>query len=568
MILESFQHWEELGQQLEKSISTYLDACSILEASTSGDPASAHDLVPRIDRCLDSFSACLSQRLASAHSSIVRTRNNIASPAHRLPNEILSKIFHIAIYSIDVKETRQLSCEYTIRTIYQRLHALAGVCSAWRRVGLEEAFWSLVPIIEHPSGCYTPTAAQLSLERAPNYRLRLAGYLKDSRPDIQEFTVRMFSQHGPRFDSINLHSDSLISLVQSMGAWIDRISGGQVSIKNLSLCYSTHPQPQLHRPLGATEGLFPLDSPRWPEFERLIESLRVLHIWGLMLPIESLSLRHLTQLTLQEIRLNNNLVFASSLRALASCSQLQTLEIISVVVLIWTTEEDFLRDLPIFLPSLQYLYMEDLLAPLLQLTLRSISPGSHLVAINWTDSSSSALRGLSAPLFPTEMSLSDFKIDVLFISSRRYTLRRRMRDIRFALETMPTITRLYLDSLVVDSEVLDCLMPTAVTPEEPPTNPRGFPELKILHVSRSHCHDPKALQRLPKVAASHPLEELGIGIGANCNCSPIPASQDGFDSEIELVWESLVNAAPKVRRLPTKASEMSDVAFERSVWRL
>ncbi|CAE6437056.1 unnamed protein product [Rhizoctonia solani] len=564
----AFHQWEVLDQKLEKAIATYLDACTALESSASADPASTNDLVPRIDRRLDSFSTCLSQRLTSAHSSIVRTRNKLVSPAHRLPNEILLKIFHMVIYSIDVKETSQLRCEYAIRTIYRHVHALAGVCSVWRRVGLDEAFWSLVPIIEHPSGRYMTTAAQLSLERAPNHRLCLAGYLKDNLPDIPDFITKVLLKHGARFDSINLQSGSLAGLAQCMGALIDSTSGGQVSAKSLSLHYSTCTQPGLHRPQGVTERLFPVDSSRWPESECLTSSLRVLHIRGLQLPIEDLSLRNLTQLTLQGISLNNNLVFASSLRALASSSQLKTLEIISVLVLIWTTEEDFLRDLPIFLPSLQCLYMEDLLAPLIQLTLRSISAGSHLVAINWTDSSSSSLRGLSAPLFPTEMSLREFKIDVLFISGGRYTLRQRINHIRFTLETLPTITSLYLDSLVIDSEVLDGLMPTAVTHEEPHTNPRGFPELKALHISRSHCHDPKALQLLPKVVASHPLEELGIGIGTECSCSPIPFCQDGFGSEIELVWESLANAGPKLRRLPTKGSEISHIQFEKSIWRL
>ncbi|CAE7073243.1 unnamed protein product [Rhizoctonia solani] len=575
MINLNVQRWEDLGQQLETVIAAYLDASIVLESSPPSDSTSVCDLVRRVEHRLDSYSSLLSERLASARLSITRTRNRLVSPVHRLPDEVLLKIMRIAIYSIDVKEPRQLSCEYTVRTIYRRLHAFIGVCSVWRRVGLDSNFWSVVPILDHPSGRYMTTAAQLSLERAANRHLHLVACLNTSRPDIKDFVISTISQHGRQFDTINIYSDSNGPLFQIIDELMSSIPSERSSIKNLLLYYFISVDRRVPDSfVGTFEPITHPTRDRRLKFERLMESLQVLHMCGVLVPFEGLSFRNLVQLKLQAMRLTSNLVFESSIRALASAPNLQKLDIISVSLEIWTTEDGFMDGPPIILPSLQHLYFEGVTALLLQLTLRLISPGSHLVTVNWTKKGHQSMQWNPASFFSSEIDSHHLKVDILLINGD--TLGQSDNMIRAALEAFPTIKTLHLDSFLVNSGLLGELVSNTEAHEsndsESHTHSSQFPKLKTLYISRSHVHDPEVLRDISKVVANHPLEELGIGISLDCMCSPlVPShedSQDALESEVGAIWNTLAGVVPRMKLLPAKASEISSIAFENHVWQL
>ncbi|KAG8758850.1 hypothetical protein FRC11_002931 [Ceratobasidium sp. 423] len=252
----------------------------------------------------------------------------------------------------------------------------------------------------------------------------------------------------------------------------------------------------------------------------------------------------------------------------------------------------------ISLPSLQYPYLEDLNLDVLQYILGSIAPGPHIATLNWTD----RCYGIAAEDGYDTYAISDLhlnisRIDVLMLR-RESGVSFSADRIHALLQAMPTITSLYLDSVYLDSKVLHALVPPARSKERVNPDSTGrtsaeqnrddhdFPELKKLHISRSHCHELSALRDLSLVAANHPLDELGIGIGSDCDCDKdelrfslgIPehenlprqrTDQVDVDLEMEQVWSSLASSVPRLVRLSGNPSDMPPaIEFESRVWQL
>ncbi|CAE7073224.1 unnamed protein product [Rhizoctonia solani] len=299
---DALKRWEDLGQFLEKAIIAYLDACHDLETALPNHSTRTSELLSRIEQRIAIFPTIISGPLASVQASIKRIRNSLASPVHRLPNEILARIFYISMYSVDVTDPLQVSRKHSATFIYRRLHVLAGVCSAWRRIGLQGYFWSLIPIVAKPNheygDEYTVAAARLSLQRAANLPLHLVTCIDScatSAEIARNFILETVSLHGPQLSTVDVSDSSTGFFVSFLNVLLGSIASKQSTIHQLSLrCFQS---------FGLTPSLInDTGSPLPPAFHHLMNSLERLRIFRLRLPFRDISFGKLVEIRLQDIK--------------------------------------------------------------------------------------------------------------------------------------------------------------------------------------------------------------------------------------------------------------------------
>ncbi|KAH7339168.1 hypothetical protein B0J17DRAFT_768153 [Rhizoctonia solani] len=516
--LQDIRNWEDLGQQLEKTAAGYLKSCSALELSgvTHLKP---NELISRIDQRLNSFDALITHQLNSARSSMACLRNKLVSSIHRLPDEIISRVFEFAVNLYTVELPHHLSFQHRTQVIYRNLHALLGVCTTWRRVGLSHcALWSLVPVVRNRNDRFMPTAAQLSLQRAAGTKLYLVAEFDGHRHDIQTYIQDVLTRFGPRFSTVNIHSDAMAPIRVAVRKFVWSVRNTTNSLTGLSLC---HHRRDKFTPRGIDDIYVQSDSDQG-DFNRLLESLQLFRLCGMKIHFGGVSFKNLTELRLQDMWAGRTVDIEDLLWSLSSSSRLRRLEIISIFHhpnQPNTTPRSY--DFPIILPALEYLYLEDLYKDLLNLILDSIAPGSHHTTLH--------LTGKCIRTYPPrdnevlgfhDSRLCDFKIDTLMIG---HNLGGHEAAIRPLLEMLPTITSLYLDCLTLSPSGLRSI----INPADPHnTGPgHGFPRLNKLYIGQSFFPDISGLDTLKEVVASHPIIELGLGVGI---------SQHTADGEIRL----------------------------------
>ncbi|KAG8731310.1 hypothetical protein FRC11_004534, partial [Ceratobasidium sp. 423] len=378
--LQDIHRWEEIGHQLEKTVVEYLKSCSTLEFPSVNHLNPDH-LISRIDHRLSSFDALITRQLYLARLSMASLRNRLASSIHRLPDEILARVFHFAVDLYDVEQPHHLSSQYRTQIVYRNLHALLGVCSTWRRVGLFDCtLWSLVPVVRNRNDRFMPTATQLSLERAAGSKLHLVAELNSDRSDMRNYVRDTLAEFGPRFKTINLHSDSMASIRVAVYRFVKSVRNTPSSLTGLSLC---HHRLDKFLPRGIDDIYVQSDSEQ-RDFNRLLGSLQVLRLCGLKIHFGGVSFKNLTELRLQDMWAGRTVDVEDLLWSLSS-SPLRRLEIISVFH--HPNQANTIPrpyEFPIELPALEILYLEDLFKDLLDLILGSIAPGSHHTTLHLT----------------------------------------------------------------------------------------------------------------------------------------------------------------------------------------
>ncbi|KAJ1302989.1 hypothetical protein OPQ81_003281 [Rhizoctonia solani] len=541
----------------------YLKSCSRLELPGVNYLSPDH-LISRIDRRLHSFDELITRQLNLARLSMASLRNKLASSVHRLPDEILARVFHFAVGLYDVEEPQHLSSQYITQTIYRNLHTLLGVCTTWRRVGLSDCnLWSLVPIVRNRNDRFMPTAAHLSFERAAGSKLHLVAELKSDRLDMRNYVRDVLTEHGPRFNTINLHSDSMAPIRVAIYRFVKSIRNTPNLLTGLSLC---HHRPDKFMSRGIDD-IYVQSDPEQGDFNRLLESLQVLRICGLKIHFGGVSFRNLTELRLQDMWAGRTVDVQDFLWSLSS-SQLRRLEIISVFHnpnQANTTPRSY--DFPISIPTLELLYLEDLFKDLLDLILESIAPGSHHTTLN--------LTGKCIRTYPPhddqvlgfhDSKLRNFKIDTLMIG---HNLGSHEAALRPLLEMVPTIKALYLHCLT--------LMPSTLRPLINPVGrnsteiARKFPRLTKLYIGQSFFPDISGFHALKEVVASHPIMELGLGVGLSDNTEDIPILHhiQNPHEQLDPFREWFLKTVPKVVWLPGGDSiKPYAVEFESEVWQL
>ncbi|GAB1524811.1 hypothetical protein RhiTH_007967 [Rhizoctonia solani] len=554
--------WETTAHHLENAVIAHLDSCSGLALPDLHTHDPAH-LLSQIEHQLHSFDTLIISRLNAARSSMACFRNRLASPIHRLPDEILSRIFDYSINLYDIEQSHHLSSQYRTQVIYRNLHTLLGVCSVWRRVGMSHcALWSLVPVVRNRNDRFMSTAAQLSLERASGSKLHLVAELNRERLDMENYVREMLTEYGPRFSTINLHSDSMAPIRVAVRKLVKSVRNASSSLTGLSIC---HHRPDKFMARGIDD-IYGQSDPDQDDFNRLLEPLRVLRLCGLKIHFGSLSFRNLTELRLQDMWAGRTVDVQDFIWSLSSAAQLRRLEIISILNhpnQINTTPRSY--DFPITLPALEVLYLEDLFKDLLDLILESIAPGSHHTTLH--------LTGKCVRTYPPrdnevlgfhDSKLGNFKIDTLMIG---HDLGGHGPALRPLLEMLPTIKTLYMDCLTLTPSNLRPLINHA-GPGKPPVN---FPRLTKLYIGQSFFPDISGLHSLQEVVASHPIMELGLGVGLR----EFTETRDTLrhiqepHEQMDPFREWFLSTVPKVVWLPAGDSmKPYALEYESEVWQL
>ncbi|KAG8723009.1 hypothetical protein FRC11_002598, partial [Ceratobasidium sp. 423] len=207
--------WEDASASLASALTNYLDLCLSLESKYLR-VAMTSNLVDRIDSNLGNLHSLMEQQLSKSRSALARTRNRLASPLYRFPEEILSQIFMDVIHDYYplMEGTAPIPMEDHLTYTYRGLHGLLRVCSVWRNVALRQAaLWSTIPILNSAfgtpvSGCVLYRETSLSLQRAGGAGLHLAGVL-----GLSEYEkTKLLPDYVSRFQTINLKSQYLHSI--------------------------------------------------------------------------------------------------------------------------------------------------------------------------------------------------------------------------------------------------------------------------------------------------------------------------------------------------------------------
>ncbi|KAG8731311.1 hypothetical protein FRC11_004535 [Ceratobasidium sp. 423] len=556
--LAAITRWEELGRQLEKTVDAYLDSCTGLELPIFNCTPSAGELVSKVEDRLHSFDD-ITNRLGSARSSLVRTRNNMAAPILRLPNEILSRIFDLAIRIVDIGASNELSADCLTRTRYHALHNLLGVCSKWQQVGVSQSrLWSLIPVIRHMDDRLDWAAAQLSLDRAIGCGLHLVAELPFFRQDIQLFIHDALNEYGPRIGSINLQTDVAPLLYGAINAFIQATSNSTRRLHDLSMCFRRfginhlRHHPYLCRP----------EVPGYADFNHMLESLRVLRLRQVNINFRDVSFRSLTELRLQQVALGSNAKLVESLLSISSSPELRNLEIISVVTF-GNTAGSTLSYSSISFPGLHRLYLEDLYQDTLNLLLALVKPGSHRLILHLTRNCDRICRALDPYLAQQVrfrgLRLQDFQVDTLMLGSHFGTAcRANFRDV---LELVPTATSFYIDSRCLSPDYL----PNMTSPVDPNSKNSNLTRLYITRSSIPFSN----IGALKDLVASHPIEELGIGISVtDLGGGELVDSHDlqSPHEQLDPIRNWILDVVPRVVWL--SAYKPSVLEFESDIWQL
>ncbi|KAG8730563.1 hypothetical protein FRC11_006410 [Ceratobasidium sp. 423] len=556
---ENLNRWEAIGRALDKTATAYLNSCKALDHPIPVYSPGAREMIWKIDERLRSIDDLVTRRLSLARSSLTRTRNRLAAPIFCLPDDILSRIFQIAVNFAEI-ETYDRSARHMVNARYRHLHALLGVCSTWRRVIVSQgSFWSIVPVVPQMSDRFMATAARLSLDRSAACRLHFVAELSNNRLDMCKFICDVLSQYGPRFKSVNIKGNCELTIIPVIHALIKGAMRSPGSLTHLSMCCHQvrmigHAQFDwgfVYRPNGLEQAMF----------NRMLESLHILKLRGVDIDFTGITFKSLTELRLQAIKLQNNARLEGFLWALSSSPQLRTLEIISIIIPGNASESTTAYKF-ISLPALRLLYLEGLYQDTLNLVLASIKPGSYRVTLCLTSECLYVYRPEAAEIVGFHgLRLQGIRVDKLILTPRFIEL--SANGLRDLLELTPTVTSLHIDGRYLTSHSLDQIV-------RPTDSNSSFPKLAELNVTRC-CVFVDDLDILKAAVASHPIGMLGLGITV-CWTSDGKPPYHRFrnpHARLNSIRKWLWNTVPRVKWLPDGSKpESPGPEFESDTWSL
>ncbi|KAJ1304404.1 hypothetical protein OPQ81_005553 [Rhizoctonia solani] len=514
----AIREWKEAGAELSNSLSKYLDLCSSLKTTSLQEGVRALDLANRVDSVLRTLHAKLDQQLALSRAALSRTRNELISPLHHLPEELLSEIFMNIVFGDDVWEDPDgfgpCSMEGSLSAMRQHLYRLLHVCSTWRNVILaRDIFWSTVGtyrVWASSHGSFlSRTNVNLHIRKSEGVNLHLVVAL----PLAEDFELDGLREHASQFRTINIESEyngpsSSVKNVIDIFLKNRPSSLSELSISHVtSESYATHILPEeMH--------IVHYNSSDWVSFLAIVKSLSVLRIKGATLSWRHMAFSNrLVELRLQTITIGHDSEFAVFLGVLSSAPELRDIKLISVVTL--SDQATPWRTIPgqqhVILPKLKSLLLEDLYFNTLESLFRWLVLGSCQLTLYLTDHSRETASSNSEPE-PVDIEnlyslLRTITVATLVLSESQL-LRNMLHGL---LESMPTLKNLKMHLWECDPIGRDALKwpgPQATWSEL--ADGVSFPKLEQLYLSSLRMGDDND-EVLKEVVASHSIQKMVLG---------------------------------------------------------
>ncbi|CAE6507451.1 unnamed protein product [Rhizoctonia solani] len=505
----AIKQWEDAHGLLSAALKGYLDSCTSLETILGFrcNYQNTRGVAFRIESTLIPLQCDTTQQLARITSTLIRTRNRLASPIFRLPDDVLLEIFLHVVYA---PENQTLSVEEYIWMMHSSRYNLMAVCSDWRNFAYNQGvFWEVIPAsdawIEHE-------VTERSIQRAGNRSLRLVMMPNSSISRL----IKIVKEHISRFCSLNVQSyclNDIHDLIRQLSRDDSRISELSIHYGNLS-----------YRPPDELESAFLIypESLDQAPFTRLIQPLSVLRLSNCLVQWANTSFSdRLVELFIRGVKLpNSGSAMASFLSAIASANELRNLKVIDLKACYNPAETAGLMARPnIVFPKLQTLVLQNLLFNVLELLLLVIAPGSHHLTLNITNQVVQTLHLFDPTGFDSYEAvepdrlialLSRFNIDRLSLLGWPYEPNWLTGlEVRRLLDLLPGhgSKEMELDGWRIDQDFCRELSTTATSTSE---NERGnlvVPRLESLEFRRVSLSDEEGFKRL---LGSIPVRKLAF----------------------------------------------------------
>ncbi|KAJ1300861.1 hypothetical protein OPQ81_002500 [Rhizoctonia solani] len=416
-----------------------------------------------------------------------------------LPEEILIDIFFLVLNHASPGTPRERPFERTVQPYYKQLFILLSVCSDWRRICQNRgAFWSLISARKYWK---TPESIiNLCLERAQGSDLHLDGELGDV-PNSR--LLEIITAYGSRTRTLNLSGENPEILRTTVTSLLGQSKPGHISSLFLRNDRNTLDDNSHH----TWPFLFPLASPEYTLLNGFTDSLKALRLSGFRLDWGQAGFSKLVELKIQHICFDSLSEIADLLHTIAASPQLKRVQMNDLrchLDDINTQRIDRPGSLPVFHPSLQFLFLKNIRWSLLILILRSIIPGGYKIAIGYS-------RRVYLRRYPKDLDvlresvLQSFNIDTLMIS-RNWAYRSHI--LHYLLEAMPTIQALSISHGEFVKETFQALIRPVESSMD--GNRMFFPTIRRLHIMGS-TFEPLDLDGLKEVVDSHAIQELKLG---------------------------------------------------------
>ncbi|GAB1518564.1 hypothetical protein RhiTH_001625 [Rhizoctonia solani] len=538
------KEWEEAGASLLAAFKKYADMCTgIVKLPTDG--GSVEDLAPRIESILHTVHATISEGLPKATAILTRLQNKLASSISHSPEEIMVEIFTNFIFDDggpDLFTIRPM--DQRVWLIYDRLHTLRGVCSAWRDIIMDRgSLWSVIPMIRTRShGEIAPY--EFSLQRAGKGTLHLAAFHRCFVFWERDFT-KLISEYGPQLRTINiiLNNTHLETVRETVCTLLDHDLTGSLSEFSVALeeLRFKHREDSDYHDWDYTvpefprefDYLFPCDSPQHTSFALLLNSLVVFRIKNVLLHWEHISFSsRLTELHIQSIKLGYDDAIVPFVQTLSSAPELRVLKVIEVETFRNISKSPKVSALiPVELPKLQTLILYNLYFNTFNIVLRMIAPGKHRLSLGLDSASFETNQppGVAADDFSNSHISGDEDMDVdggdnpINISELlnalgtthvdKLRLEAPINTIRTLLRGLQALLTLELNRWIIDESIpewsatkLDRYHDHDASPDFPH---HLLPELESLHLTCLSIGN-HSIQPFQKMVASYPLKRIGI----------------------------------------------------------
>ncbi|KAG8754019.1 hypothetical protein FRC11_006899, partial [Ceratobasidium sp. 423] len=501
--MEDVQRWEETGTQLEGAMAAFLHSCRKLEQSISADSTGLDNLSLRLDRRIEHFDTFLTQPLAQSLACVARMRNILVTPVHRLPSQILQKIFESAVTG----PSSDLRFESAISTNCLCLYRILSVCSGWRKAGIAHApLWTLVPLVcfQDRPRVITEKAVKLSLERAGLSELRFVADIGDFSLQRPSSFWEVLADNAPRFRFVDIHSSSYDALEGILDPILVDLGSRPGTITELSLCgdlffRSKHPDPHyLFRP-----DRYMLQA----SFEVVLNSLQVLRLKNVLPYMGNASLSNLVELRLHSVRFGPETALKEFLRAVASASRLATLDMVAVMA-DEETPHTIMHTRSFSLPSLKTLYLDYMPCNAIRAVLTAIKPGSHRTILALSQLSRRTRRQhdeVDSGIHALRAAISSHSLDTLIIEMS-WLGGDSGGDLRYLLFAHPTITTIYIRDPDADHDLFVALTRPSIRNFANSTN--GFPKLHQIYMCYTSITEIVSHTAFKEMLSSHPVQEL------------------------------------------------------------